>query len=391
MGLGLLSVFGAGLLTFVTPCVLPLIPIYLSALIGGNIYELGPQSRGQLMLRSLLFSAGFILVFTLMGLTASSIGSLLSEHKDLLQIAGALLILAFGLKFLGLIHIPFMDRIIRADDRRMQTRFGGINALVMGIVFAAGWSPCVGPVLGTVLTYTASTTSDPATGGLYLGVYGLGFALPLIATAAFAEAGVKFLRRVNPYLPKIERAIGIFLIAISASLLIEASLSDNSSGSGDPTTAAQQFIVDESGQKQPAMLELYSADCTVCKRMAPIVDSLTSLCDGQSVLVRKADVSQSENRHLVKEFRLVGVPTFLFLDENGNEVARLVGEQSEASLKQALSALRGQPCPGLGKIPAGTEGTADTYDLSFPTSKSDASSCDSTEAEGKEKAEDCDQ
>ena len=168
MGLGLLSVFGAGLLTFVTPCVLPLIPIYLSALIGGNIYDLGSQSRGQLIIRSLLFSAGFILVFTVMGLTASSIGSLLSEHKEIMQIAGALLILAFGLKFLGFINIPFMDRIVRADDRKMQTRFGGINALVMGVVFAAGWSPCVGPVLGTVLTYTASTTSSPATGALYL-------------------------------------------------------------------------------------------------------------------------------------------------------------------------------------------------------------------------------
>jgi len=386
MGLGLFSVFGAGLLTFVTPCVLPLIPIYLSALIGGNIYDMEGQSRGQLLFRSLLFSIGFIFVFTLMGLTASSLGSLLAEHKNLLQIAGALLILAFGLKFLGFIHIPFMDRIVRADDRRMQTRFGGINALVMGVVFAAGWSPCVGPVLGTVLTYTASTASDPFTGGVYLGVYGLGFALPLIATAAFAEAGVKFLRRINPYLPRIERAIGIFLIAIAASLFIEAGLSNDSTVSGDPTAAVQKFIVDENGQKQPIMLELYSADCTVCKRMQPIVDGLTALCDGQSVLVRKADVSQSENRHLIGDFRLVGVPTFLFLDENGREVARLVGEQNEASLKQALSALRGKPCPGLGVLPQ----SGGSYDLSFPADAPDASSCASSEGIDDSKAADCD-
>ncbi|MCK5687787.1 sulfite exporter TauE/SafE family protein, partial [Myxococcota bacterium] len=198
MSLGM--IFGAGILTYLTPCVLPLIPIYLSALVGGDIRSMEGGSRGTLILRAMLFSVGFIAVFTLLGLTASTFGSAMAEHKLVLQIGGALLILVFGLKFLGVIRIPFFDRVVQGDDSRFKTRFAWLNALIMGFVFALGWSPCVGPVLGSILTYTASTASSPLAGAGYLTIYGLGFALPLIITAAFAEAGAKGLKKLYPHL-----------------------------------------------------------------------------------------------------------------------------------------------------------------------------------------------
>jgi len=384
MSFGLFGLFTAGLLTFLTPCVLPLIPIYLSALIGGDIRSANISQRGQLMWRALLFSIGFISVFTLLGLTASTIGTLFIEHKGVVQAAGALLILAFGLKFLGLINIPFFDRIVRADDTKMQTRFGSINALVMGVVFAAGWSPCVGPVLGSVLTYTASTTSDPLTGAVYLTVYGTGFAIPLLITAVFAEAGVKLLKKINPYLPKIERAIGILLVFVAGSLLFDlanATTFDPAQAEANAKTITELSIT-ESGESWPVMVEFYSKDCTICKKMKPIIDSITTVCDGNSVLVKQIDITESSNKHMVGHFKLVGLPTFVFLDDKGNEAARLVGEQTEQTLKQALSVLRGKPCPGLGIIP-------EQYMHDYPEDQS-SDSCDTDVASQSEEPQDCD-
>lgn len=349
MDLSLLGVFGAGVATFLTPCVLPLVPIYLAALAGGSLDRVAQGGRGQLLGRAALFSVGFIAVFSALGLGASSIGAVLNEHKLLLQGLGAILILVFGLKFLGLISIPFLDRVAKADDTRFQTRFGSVNALVMGVVFAAGWTPCVGPVLGSVLSYTAAATSNPWAGAAYLGIYGLGFALPLIGTALFAEAGVRFLDRIKPHLPRIERVIGVLLVIVAASLVwdIAKGIKGTPQGAANPT----ELTTDARGERVPAMVELYTKDCVICKEMKPLVAELTAQCHGKNVLVRTVDVSAPRNAGLDRQFRLVGVPTFLFLDKDGNETARLVGRQSREALLQALSVLRGESCPGVGALP----------------------------------------
>ena len=349
MTTSLLTVLGAGLLTFVTSCVLPVVPIYLAALVGGDVKALSGVSRGRLLARAALFALGFIAVFTVMGMGASSIGGLLSRHRAGLQLAGALLVLVLALKFLGVIRIPLLDRVARADDSRVQTRFGALQAVLMGIVFAAGWSPCVGPVLGTVLTYTASTTSSAALGALYLGTYGLGFALPLLFVAAFAEGGLSLLRKIRPHLPRLERGTGVLLLIVGISLGNDAF----ASWRVEPPSPAAPAAAPEAtlaASRLPAMVELYAAGCPVCQRMETLVQSLTDQCDEHGVRVQRIDVSQPENKGLVQQYRVVGVPTFLFLDERGGEVARLVGEQSEATLRQALSAVRGEPCPGLGLL-----------------------------------------
>ncbi|MBN2804015.1 MAG: sulfite exporter TauE/SafE family protein [Deltaproteobacteria bacterium] len=381
MSFDILTIFGAGVLTFLTPCVLPLIPVYLAALTGGNITDLSSRQKGQLIFRALFFSFGFILVFTVMGLGASSIGSFLSDHKIVMQIIGALLILVFALKFLGLFNISFMNQTVKADDSKFKTKFGTINAFLMGIVFAAGWSPCVGPVLGSILTYTASTTSSPFTGALYLSIYGVGFALPLMITAVFAEFGMKMIGRISQYLPKIEKGIGVVLLFI-AGMLVYDIIPDASTYWNKPAVEDGGFVADsasgaESDNKKPGkdivshkdglptMLELYREGCHVCKSMKPVVESIQNQCDQKGVHVKTLDVSKPENRHLIKKYRLVGVPTFIFLDESGEETARLVGEQSESAIKQTISVLRNEPCPGVSFI----KGTFDS------TSKAPSNNC----------------
>jgi cytochrome c-type biogenesis protein len=326
------------------------------------------------MVRASLFALGFVAVFTLLGLTASSLGSALNAYKPVLMAAGAVLVLVFGLKFLGVISIPFFDRVVKADDTRLTTRFGAVNALVMGVVFAAGWTPCVGPVLGSVLTYTASATSSPAAGAGYLAVYGLGFAVPLLITAAFAEAGIRLLDRIKPHLPRIERVIGALLVVVALSLGWDL-VREIQASSGAKQNWAVTLTTAENGQRSPAMVELYSKDCAICDQMKPVVQSITRECHGKKVLVKAIDVSRSENASLTKKFRVVGVPTFIFLDRAGQEVARLVGKQTEGALRQALSALRGEACPGVGALPSGKDGKH-----AFPeqTKEQEVLSCRST-------------
>jgi len=357
MSFSMFTVFVAGILTFLTPCVLPLIPVYLAALTGGGISGMDSRSRGQLLVRAGIFSLGFILVFTLMGLGASSIGAFLSEHKAVMKGVGALLITVFALKFLGVFNIPLLDRVVKADDRRLQTRFGAVNAFTMGVVFAAGWSPCVGPVLGSVLTYTASTASSPAAGALYLALYGLGFSLPLLVTAAFAEAGMKLVRRVSAHLPKIEKAIGVVLLFIAGMLAVDVAREAAVPPPPRPESKTESTTAGvDTTDDLPVMTELYKEDCPICQKMKPVVAALKAQCDQRGVQIRTFDINRPENRRLVEKFRLVGVPTFVFVDELGMETARLVGEQTEQSLKQAISVLRGEPCPGVamidGDIPA---------------------------------------
>ncbi|MCP4605913.1 MAG: thioredoxin fold domain-containing protein [Proteobacteria bacterium] len=379
MTMGLFTIFSAGLLTFLTPCVLPLVPIYLSALIGTDINSLNGKQKGQLIVRALFFSIGFISVFTLLGLGASSIGAVLGDNRVLFQLVGAAIVLVFALKFLGVIRIPLFDKIAKADDSRFATRFAWVNALVMGIVFAAGWSPCVGPVLGSVLTYTATATSSPIEGAGYLTIYGLGFAIPLIITAAFAQAATGLMSKISRHLPKIERVTGILLLAVAAHLAIGVYEEIHMSGNGEtkPLTA----ILEEQTQTEqkhvlPAMVEMYSQNCPVCDRMKPIVDDIFNQCDQRGVKVATLDVSDEKYMHLIGKYRLVGAPTFLFIDKDGNEVARLVGEQTQGTLKQALSALRGERCPGLDLI---QEIDNDRTTLDFPNqNKKEVFACRST-------------
>jgi cytochrome c-type biogenesis protein len=388
MEYGLISVFGAGLLTFLTPCVLPLVPIYLAVLAGGSLEKESGTSRGQLIGRALLFSVGFTSVFTVMGLSASAMGSALSEHGGLIQMVGAVLVFAFALKFLGVINLPFLDQIAKADESKFQTRFAGVNAVVMGVVFAAGWSPCVGPVLGSVLTYTATASSSPWVGAGYLSLYGLGFALPLILTAAFAEAGLRLIRRVSSHLPRIERGIGILMLAVAGYLAVGAYDELGPKVTEKSRIEALAGLVDESiedGAPLPVMVELYTADCTVCKEMKPLIERVIGQCDRKGVRVKTIDVSAPENRHLTRQLRVVGVPTFLFVDEFGQEAARLVGRQTESTLKQGLSALRGETCPGMTVLVPENVVEGKAYGLEFPQPDGDeeATACRSTNTNAK--------
>ncbi len=368
MNLTLFSIFSAGFLTFFTPCVLPIIPIYFIALAGGSMANV-QKNRFSMFLKGLAFTVGFIFVFSILGSVASSIGGILKSYQNQIMLAGGILILLFGLKFAHIIQIPFFDKTIRVDDSKLKTKFPFINAFLMGVFFAGGWSPCIGPILGSVLTYTASTTSNPLTGFFYLFIYSSGFAIPFLIAAIFAEQGMAMLRKFNRYLPVFEKITGIFLVGMAIYVISGAVQTPQPNIIVKKELNKTQENIIKSKNNLPVMIEFYSKDCHVCKKMAPIVDSIFEKCQGNKVELKKIDVSENKNKFFLKKYGIIGVPTFILFNNKGIETARLVGKQTEDSLYQALSVLRGESCEGFRTLKE-LEQDFSSGDTCSPTAKS---------------------
>lgn len=209
------TAFVAGLISFVSPCVLPLVPAYISYMSGVSVDELiegaSRESARRAGIRSLFFVLGFSAVFITMGATATSLGEALIEHRDILMKIGGVVIIIFGLHMLGVFKIKALYA-----ERRFHVRLksvGYLGAFLMGLMFAFGWTPCVGPVLGTILGMAAST--DTVMNGIaLLAVYSLGLGVPFILTGFLTNRAFAAMNRIKPHFRKIEIASGLLLIAV---------------------------------------------------------------------------------------------------------------------------------------------------------------------------------
>lgn len=217
--LNIATAFLAGLVSFVSPCVLPLIPAYLSFLTGSSLEELraesGVRGRSRVILHALAFIAGFTVIFMLIGMSASAVGSAFAEHKDLIARVGGVIVIVLGLNMLGVFRIPAL-----AMDKRIQMRSANRSlfaSFLVGIGFAAGWSPCIGPILSAILLLASQERLAAASGLLF--VYSMGLAIPFLITAAAITSALGVLGRIKPWLPRIEAGAGAFLIATGVVLV----------------------------------------------------------------------------------------------------------------------------------------------------------------------------
>ena len=206
------TAFVAGLASFISPCVLPLIPAYLSFLTGSSLEELKAEtdaaSRARTMLHALAFVAGFTVIFMLIGLSASALGSAFGEYKLLIARIGGAVVIVLGLNMIGVFKIPLLMMDKRVQFRSANRSF--IASFLVGIGFAAGWSPCVGPFLSLVIAQASQAHYGVAI--FYLFVYSMGLAVPLLITAAAINLALTAMNRVKRYLHAIEIAAGVFLV-----------------------------------------------------------------------------------------------------------------------------------------------------------------------------------
>ncbi|HZC06910.1 MAG TPA: cytochrome c biogenesis protein CcdA [Ktedonobacterales bacterium] len=208
----LLAAFVAGLLSFVSPCVLPLTPVYIARLVGPGIWE-GQQAdkarraelRRATTLHAAAFVAGFTITFIALGATASELGSFLSDHQLALREIGGVALVVLGAQVAGLIHIPGLDLERRFSVRTGQSSYAA--SLLIGLIFALGWTPCVGPILASILVLAAQANAL-ASGVLLLAVYSLGLGLPFLALGLAFDRLAPQLKRLSPHMRLIELVTG---------------------------------------------------------------------------------------------------------------------------------------------------------------------------------------
>ncbi len=222
MNVELWVAFSAGLLSFISPCVPPLVPPYLCFIAGVTLDDLTEGRSSPVVFRRVLTTAvafvlGFSVVFIALGASASAIGQSIQRLNQTFLIFGApalpiiagIVIIAMGLHFLGIFRLAFLNREARIQVRRKPS--GPIGAFFIGMAFAFGWTPCIGPVLGTMLAL-AGSEDTVARGALLLGVYSLGIALPFLIAALFAGPFMLLMRRFRRYMGAVEKTMGVLLV-----------------------------------------------------------------------------------------------------------------------------------------------------------------------------------
>lgn len=213
--------FLAGLASFLSPCVLPLIPSYFSYMTGLSIEELSHPKTKEGNLRrlgthALLFVLGFSAVFVVLGATASALGQLFAQHKVLIQRIGGGLVIFFGIYLTGILKIGFLSREKRFSFPDHPAGFFG--SFLLGAIFAFGWVPCVGPILGSILLL-AGTSENFAQGIFYLAVYSLGLGVPFVASALAINFFFATFQKLKRYLRAIEVGSGLVLIGVGILLV----------------------------------------------------------------------------------------------------------------------------------------------------------------------------
>lgn len=227
MEVGVLGAVGAGLLSFLSPCVLPLVPAYLAFLGGVSLHDAADAPEPGAVLRRIFVAAfafvlGFATVFVAMGATASALSGLIIDHIHILGPVAGVIIIVFGLHFLGVFRILLLYREARFHPERKPA--GLLGAYVIGLAFAFGWTPCVGPVLAAILMVAGSEDSIAAGAGL-LGAYAAGLGLPFLAAALAVKPFLAFMQRFRRHLGTVEKAMGGLLV-VTGVLFITGSVSD---------------------------------------------------------------------------------------------------------------------------------------------------------------------
>jgi cytochrome c-type biogenesis protein len=215
-----IAAFLAGLISFLSPCVLPLVPGYVSLISGAGVEEL-KSAQAQLMRRVMVNSVGFILgfsvVFITLGAISTGIGQLAAQYKHTLSVVAGVVVIIFGLHLTGIFQIKWL-----LQDTRLHSVKGSstlIGAFVIGFAFAFGWTPCLGPILSAILVI-ASQEDKVATGILLLAIYSLGLAVPFLLTSLLMERFLKFYSRFRSHMHALEIASGVFMMALGVLLVI---------------------------------------------------------------------------------------------------------------------------------------------------------------------------
>jgi len=213
--IGLFSAFIAGLLAFISPCILPLVPVYISLMSSKTIYKsesIKVSERLYLFISSIFFVLGFSIVFIILGSTATIIGQVLKDYTSIIGRIGGVILIIFGLQYTGLLRIHFLNMEKRFNIPA-SLKSGYAGSFLIGVVFSFGWVPCVGMILSGIILL-ASQLDTLFQGMLLLGVFSLGLGIPFVLASIFISFFSNFLKKINKHLNVVSIISGIFLIIL---------------------------------------------------------------------------------------------------------------------------------------------------------------------------------
>lgn len=352
MDLTLLGVFGAGLLTFVSPCVLPMVPI-----IAANYLLAGNESRFARLNATLLFSLGFLLTFTLMGLSLPYVSDFLGGAKGILLLLSGIFIIAYGLKMSGIAFkdlgnsrwFSWMDRSAYLPDFRKRVP-KSLHGLLFGATFGLAWTPCVGPIMGGVLSYVASKDRSVLDSVIMMVTFALGIVVPFIALAIGGDLVQSKLNRLKKYLPKIEEATGYGLIVVGVLVLTQSSLPRVFTGENPPsqmtikTEKGENKVLAEIAPTANKLLFFHTSSCPICHAMEAFLPTIEKDCQNKDFQIVRINVELPENQAIAEKFKVHAVPTISLISADGREIAHSVGYQSESKLRQGINLLPMMTC-----------------------------------------------
>ncbi|MCM2322802.1 MAG: sulfite exporter TauE/SafE family protein [Oligoflexia bacterium] len=350
MSFSFLGAFGAGLLTFLSPCVLPLAPILTASLIVSD------SNRLARLRSTLWFAVGFSAVFVVMGLGIGALSRSLGDAKPVLLAIAGLVLALFGLRMMGLIDtrrfFAWMERSVHLPDfsRRIPR---GLHGLLFGALFGLSWTPCVGPVLGGILTYVASQERTLLEGAALLFSFALGIALPLVAIALASERMTPLLGRLKKFLPRIEYATGLGVFVFAVVILNQARMESPNLFKHAPdkvvgaVSDSGKFVgLGEETANVGRMVFFYSENCPVCHAMDAYLPGFERNCASDNLEVIRVNIDRRENQGAARRFAIKAVPTVSILNDQGVEIAHLVGYQMESRLRDAAKRVTGLVCRG---------------------------------------------
>jgi cytochrome c-type biogenesis protein len=219
----LVTALAAGMVSFASPCVLPLVPAYLGFITGRTAEEL-QSARGSARVRiatqGLAFVGGLAVIFALLGASASVLGQTLLQNQQVLWKVGGVLVIVFGLQMLGVLRIPLLARTFRVTEVTPNVQRSHAGAFGLGVAFGAGWTPCVGPFLGSLLTL-ASSQETVGAGTLLLLIYAVGLGLPFLLAGLAVDRSMGVMRALRPHMLTIERTSGVLLVGMGVLLFTE--------------------------------------------------------------------------------------------------------------------------------------------------------------------------